>query len=45
VKLSATPPDYRIAPPLLGAHTEEVLGRALGLDAAAIAELRAKGVV
>jgi crotonobetainyl-CoA:carnitine CoA-transferase CaiB-like acyl-CoA transferase len=45
VKLSATPPDYRIAPPVLGAHTEEVLGRALGLDAAAIAALREKGVV
>jgi crotonobetainyl-CoA:carnitine CoA-transferase CaiB-like acyl-CoA transferase len=45
VKLSATPPDYRIAPPVLGAHTEEVLGRALGLNAAAIAALREKGVV
>jgi crotonobetainyl-CoA:carnitine CoA-transferase CaiB-like acyl-CoA transferase len=45
VKLSETPPDYRIAPPLLGAHTEEVLGHALGLDAAAIAALREKGVV
>ena len=45
LKLSATPPDYRIAPPLLGAHTEEVLGRALGLDAAALAALREKGVV
>jgi crotonobetainyl-CoA:carnitine CoA-transferase CaiB-like acyl-CoA transferase len=45
VKLSATPPDYRIAPPVLGAHTDEVLGRALGLDAAAIAGLRGKGVV
>jgi crotonobetainyl-CoA:carnitine CoA-transferase CaiB-like acyl-CoA transferase len=45
VKLSATPPDYRIAPAVLGAHTEEVLGRALGLNAAAIAALREKGVV
>jgi crotonobetainyl-CoA:carnitine CoA-transferase CaiB-like acyl-CoA transferase len=45
VKLSATPPDYRLPPPLLGAHTEEVLRRLLGLDAAAIAALREKGVV
>jgi crotonobetainyl-CoA:carnitine CoA-transferase CaiB-like acyl-CoA transferase len=45
VKLSATPPDYRISPPVLGAHTEEVLGRALGLDKAAITALREKGVV
>ena len=43
VKLSATPPDYRIPPPVLGAHTEEVL-RELGLADGEIAELRAKGV-
>jgi crotonobetainyl-CoA:carnitine CoA-transferase CaiB-like acyl-CoA transferase len=30
---------------VLGAHTEEVLGRLLGLDAAAITALREKGVV
>jgi crotonobetainyl-CoA:carnitine CoA-transferase CaiB-like acyl-CoA transferase len=45
VKLSATPPDYRLPPPVLGAHTEGVLGRLLGLDAAAITALREKGVV
>ena len=45
VRLSATPVDYRIAPPLLGEHTEEVLRELLGLDAPAVAELRAKGVV
>jgi crotonobetainyl-CoA:carnitine CoA-transferase CaiB-like acyl-CoA transferase len=45
VRLSATPPDYRLPPPLLGADTEHVLGTLLGLDAAAIAGLRVRGVV
>jgi crotonobetainyl-CoA:carnitine CoA-transferase CaiB-like acyl-CoA transferase len=45
VRLSATPPDYRLPPPVLGQHTEEILARRLGLDAAAIAKLREKGVV
>ena len=33
VRLSETPPDYRIPPPLLGEHTDAVLGERLGLDA------------
>ena len=45
VRLSETPVDYRTAPPLLGQHTAEILGELLGLDAEAIAALRAKGVV
>jgi crotonobetainyl-CoA:carnitine CoA-transferase CaiB-like acyl-CoA transferase len=45
VRLSETPPDYRIPPPLLGEHTNAVLGERLGLSAAALAELRAKGVI
>ena len=45
VKLSETPPDYRIAPPLLGEHTDSVLGERLGLDAAALAALREMGVI
>jgi crotonobetainyl-CoA:carnitine CoA-transferase CaiB-like acyl-CoA transferase len=45
VKLSETPADYRIAPPLLGEHTDAVLGEKLGLDAAALAALREKGVI
>ena len=32
-------------PPLLGEHTEAVLGGLLGLDAARIAALREKGVL
>lgn len=42
VKMSATPPAVRLPPPLLGQHTDEVLGE-LGLDEAAIVSLREKG--
>ncbi|MGI4975958.1 MAG: CaiB/BaiF CoA transferase family protein [Janthinobacterium lividum] len=45
VRLSATPVDYRLPPPLLGEHTDEVLGARLGLDAAALAGLRERGVI
>ena len=41
VRLSETPADYRIAPPGLGAHTDEVLG-GLGLD---LADLRGRGII
>jgi crotonobetainyl-CoA:carnitine CoA-transferase CaiB-like acyl-CoA transferase len=44
VTLEATPVSYRLAPPLLGEHTEEILGE-LGYDKAAIAELRRKAVL
>ena len=45
MKLSATPVDYRLPPPMLGEHTDDILAATLGLDAAAIARLRADGVV
>jgi len=45
VRLSETPADYRIPPPLLGEHTDTALSERLGLDAKALAELRAKGVI
>jgi crotonobetainyl-CoA:carnitine CoA-transferase CaiB-like acyl-CoA transferase len=45
VRLSETPADYRIAPPLLGEHTDAVLAERLGLDTAALAALREKGVI
>lgn len=45
LRLSATPVEYRAAPPLLGADTREVLARRLGLDAADIGGLAARGVV
>jgi formyl-CoA transferase len=44
LRLSATPPVLRRAPPALGEHTAEVLAE-LGLDAAQIAALRQGGVV
>jgi crotonobetainyl-CoA:carnitine CoA-transferase CaiB-like acyl-CoA transferase len=45
VKLSETPANYRIAPPLLGEHTDAVLAERLGLDAAARAKLREKNII
>ncbi len=45
VKLSETPPDYRLPPPTLGQHTDEVLASKLGMDAAALAALRGKGII
>jgi formyl-CoA transferase len=45
VRMSDSPPDYRRPPPLLGEHTDEVLRELGGLDAAAIAGLRARRVV
>ena len=45
VRLSETPADYRIAPPLLGEHTSEVLQDLLGIDNATFAKLKKKGVI
>lgn len=45
MRFSATEPDYENAPPLLGQHTDQVLGEVLGLDPAAIRALRDNGVV
>jgi crotonobetainyl-CoA:carnitine CoA-transferase CaiB-like acyl-CoA transferase len=45
VRLSDTPPDYRLPPPLLGEHTDAVLSEQLGLDATARAALREKGII
>ncbi len=44
VKLSATPGAIRRPAPLLGEHTDEILSE-LGLDASAIADLRARKIV
>ena len=44
LRLVGNPPVLRHAPPALGQHTDEVLAE-MGLDTAAIAALRAQGVV
>jgi crotonobetainyl-CoA:carnitine CoA-transferase CaiB-like acyl-CoA transferase len=45
LRMSATPPQYRQAPPVLGEHTDEVLAEVLGLDEAEILALRQVGTV
>lgn len=45
VKLSGAEPDSFAPPPLVGEHTDSVLGEMLGLDAAAAAALRDRGVI
>jgi len=45
MKFSGTQLEFKNPPPVLGQHTEEVLGKLLKLDAAAIAKLRADGIV
>jgi len=44
LRLQATPPVLRHAPPALGQHTDEVLAE-FGMDAAAITALRSAGVL
>ena len=44
MRLSATPVQYRRAPPLLGQHTDEVL-QEMGLSAGEIDALRAGGAI
>ena len=45
IKLSGTPGSIRKPPPLVGEDTDDVLTRLLGLDADAIAELRANHTI
>jgi crotonobetainyl-CoA:carnitine CoA-transferase CaiB-like acyl-CoA transferase len=45
MRLSATPVEYRLPPPLLGQHTREVLEGVLGLDEARIGELERERVI
>jgi formyl-CoA transferase len=45
IHMSKTPPSIRSDAPLLGQHTDEVLGGILGLSASELAALRAESVV
>jgi formyl-CoA transferase len=45
IKYSETPGQVRLAPPLLGQHTDEILSSVLELSEERIAELRRDGVV
>jgi crotonobetainyl-CoA:carnitine CoA-transferase CaiB-like acyl-CoA transferase len=44
IELSRTPPQIQSPPPVLGEHTDEILGK-LGYDKEAVAKLRELGVV
>ena len=45
IRYSRTAIEYGDAPPVLGQHTDQVLGELLGLDSGRIAELRRTGIV
>jgi crotonobetainyl-CoA:carnitine CoA-transferase CaiB-like acyl-CoA transferase len=45
MRFSATPLEHKVAPPLLGQHTDEILRRLLGMSEGDIARLRAEGAV
>jgi crotonobetainyl-CoA:carnitine CoA-transferase CaiB-like acyl-CoA transferase len=45
MRFSGTPLEHKAAPPVLGEHTDEVLGELLDLRPADLARLRAEGVI
>ncbi len=45
MRLSETPVEVRLAPPLLGQHTDEILRERLQMDAKSIAALQEKGII
>jgi crotonobetainyl-CoA:carnitine CoA-transferase CaiB-like acyl-CoA transferase len=45
IKLEKTPVRTTMPPPMLGQHTDEVLGELLGADALRLATLRERGII
>ena len=45
MRFSATPVEHKLAPPVLGQHTDEVLRGTLNLSESEIAKLHAEGVI
>ncbi len=45
LRLGKTPPEYRLAPPMLGEQTDEILRTHLGLAPAEIARLRGASII
>jgi len=45
IRLSASPVEYRYAPPLLGQHTEQVLADWLGLRADELEQLKQDAII
>ena len=45
MRFSGTPLEFKVAPPTLGQHTDEILRGMLGMSAADIEKLRSEGVV
>jgi formyl-CoA transferase len=45
LRLSETPVEYRLAPPTLGQHNQEILQGLLGRSAAELATLKAAGII
>lgn len=45
LKMSGTPVEYRLPPPLMGEHTEMVLMEALGISREQVTELRKQGCI
>ncbi len=45
LRLSETPVEYRLAPPTLGQHSEEILKGLLGRSDAELAKLKAAGII
>jgi len=45
MRFSATPLEHRLAPPVLGQHTDEILRGLLKMSEGEIARLHAEGIV